>query len=298
VFTVREIYEENLKMRIFISWSGTTSKALAEVLRIWLPAVIQAVRPYYTPADIEKGARWSTEIANELEASQIGIICLTPDNLKSAWIMFEAGALAKNLGRAKVCPLLFGLDFSQVEGPLLQFQAAKFEKGDIKRLVRMINAELGDDALDIDVLDKVFELWWPQLQESAMRALKEHVSSNPAPTRTDRELIEEMLVIVRALPQLGLRSDQVRPRLSNRVLNDLAETYCEMIQEIIDTDAIAPLYNWLKSIGTSIADILESHSDHLPEYTRLRAMVQETNAALSDLITGPRDEPQAGLMGG
>jgi len=69
-------------MKVFISWSGDLSKCLAEVLRQWLPAVIQAVKPYYSPDDITKGARWTTEIAKELEEASLGIICLTQDNLE------------------------------------------------------------------------------------------------------------------------------------------------------------------------------------------------------------------------
>jgi hypothetical protein len=77
-------------MRVFISWSGETSKLLAEILRQWLPAVIQAVKPYYSPDDITKGTRWSGEIAKILEESKIGLICLTGQNLDAPWIMFEA----------------------------------------------------------------------------------------------------------------------------------------------------------------------------------------------------------------
>ena len=58
-------------MKVFISWSGELSKTLAEILKRWLPAVIQAVKPYYTPDDITKGVRWNTDIAKELEESQV-----------------------------------------------------------------------------------------------------------------------------------------------------------------------------------------------------------------------------------
>src|SRR5215813_14335412 len=82
-------------MKVFISWSGERSKQLAEAIREWLPNVLQFVKPYFTPADIEKGARWASEISKELEQSKIGIIAMTEENLTSPWIMFEAGAISK-----------------------------------------------------------------------------------------------------------------------------------------------------------------------------------------------------------
>ena len=75
-------------MRVFISWSGAHSEKLGEVLRNWLPSVLQLVKPYFTPSDIEKGARWNTEIAKELETAEVGILCVTRDNLHSDWVMF------------------------------------------------------------------------------------------------------------------------------------------------------------------------------------------------------------------
>lgn len=35
--------------------------------------------------------------------------------------MFEAGALTKSLTVARVCPLLFGVEPSDIKGPLVQF---------------------------------------------------------------------------------------------------------------------------------------------------------------------------------
>ena len=111
-------------MKVFICWSGSTSKRLAEIFRDWIPAVIQAIKPYFSPEDIEKGARWLPEISRELEESVAGIICLTRDNLEAPWIMFEAGALSKSVKRARIIPLLFDIEATDIKGPLLQFQTA------------------------------------------------------------------------------------------------------------------------------------------------------------------------------
>lgn len=56
--------------------------------------VIQAVDPWMS-AELQKGARWGTEVAKTLEQSRFGIVCLTKENLNENWILFEAGALSK-----------------------------------------------------------------------------------------------------------------------------------------------------------------------------------------------------------
>ena len=82
-------------MKVFIHWSGERSKQLGEAIREWLPNVLQFVKPYFSPADIDKGARWANEISKELEQSKIGIIAMTDENRTNPWIMFETGAISK-----------------------------------------------------------------------------------------------------------------------------------------------------------------------------------------------------------
>jgi hypothetical protein len=82
-------------MKVFISWSGSLSKSVAEKLRPWMREIIQGLEPFVSSLDIQKGNLWLTELMNELEGSSIGIICLTKENLNSKWLLFEAGALFK-----------------------------------------------------------------------------------------------------------------------------------------------------------------------------------------------------------
>ncbi|SPE27148.1 hypothetical protein SBA5_580027 [Candidatus Sulfotelmatomonas gaucii] len=185
-------------MKVFLSWSGDRSKAIAEIMRNWLPSVLQAVRPYFSPDDVSKGSRWSSEIAKELEASRIALLFITPENPEAPWLVFEAGALSKNLDRSKVCPLLFGnIDPTDIKGPLVQFQAAKFDKVEMKRVLKMINTELGEAALNADDLESVFEMWWPKLDEQVSERLREIAESDETAKRPDRDLLEEILGLTR-----------------------------------------------------------------------------------------------------
>jgi hypothetical protein len=184
-------------MKVFISWSGTNSKKLGEVLRNWLPAVLQLIKPYFTPSDVEKGTNWNTEITKELESCGVGILCVTRDNLHSDWIMFEAGALSKSLEKAHVCPVLFGIHNTDLAGPLKQFQTTEFNKDDFRKLVSVINTKLKENKLPQKVLDSVFEKWWPELETQINEILDELGEAATEPIRSDRELIEEILELSR-----------------------------------------------------------------------------------------------------
>ncbi len=226
-------------MKVFISWSGETSKAIAEILRQWLPSVIQVVRPYYSPDDITKGTRWSSEIAKELEESAVGLICLTKDNLISPWIMFEAGALSKNIDRSKVCPLLFGVDPTDIEGPLVQFQAARFTKEEVKKVVRMINTELADGALSGEVFDGVFEMWWPKLEERIQTELKKAGSLNDKDVRGERDILEEILSLTRRISLARERSAQPGFKFPPEAVHDLVYGLVNAISALYQKDDLA-----------------------------------------------------------
>lgn len=186
-------------MELFISWSGTKSKKIAEVIREWIPCVIQVVKPYYTPNDIDKGQRWGAEISKKLESSKVGIIVLTPANLNAPWLMFEAGALSKSFENSSVCPLLFGVSPADIKGPLLQFQCSTFGETEVFKLLTSINNNLNENKLEEKTLSSTFTVFWPQLKERIDAIVSEPEDSEVKPTsRSDREILEEILKLSRA----------------------------------------------------------------------------------------------------
>jgi hypothetical protein len=184
-------------MEIFISWSGKRSGAMAEALRDWLPMIINAARPFLSSSDIDKGSRWSTEIAGRLAKAKAGIICLTPSNLKSEWLLFEAGALSKTLVDTHVCTLLIGMKPTDVKGPLSQFQATSTSQGDILQLVRTLNSKLAESAVSENQLEKAFELLWSAL-DKRIKSLPMDEGA-PSPKRSPDDMLDEILEIVRKL---------------------------------------------------------------------------------------------------
>jgi hypothetical protein len=191
-------------MKVFISWSGTVSHRVAVVFREWLPSVIQSVEPYVSSEDIDKGARWSTDIAGELHSSTYGILCLTKDNILAPWINFEAGALGKSIDKSRVSPFLFRLKRSEVEGPILQFQSTIFERDDVLKLLKSINTACSPDGLEEVRLEKSFEVWWPEL-EKQLNAIEELQTESvdaqpdvtPPPTEMVARVLEEILELTR-----------------------------------------------------------------------------------------------------
>jgi hypothetical protein len=185
-------------MKVFISWSGKRSKETAEILSSWIRQVIQAAETWIS-LDIEKGSRWNEKINKELEQTKVGIICLNKDNLTSEWILFEAGALSKT-SDAHVCTFLLDINPADIKPPLGQFQHTLFTKEDVNKLMHTINKKIKDqneNFLPEKDLDKIFNVFWPIL-EGELNNIKKVSSEASKQTRTDRELLEEILQIVRS----------------------------------------------------------------------------------------------------
>jgi hypothetical protein len=166
-------------------------------------------------ADIEKGARWATDIAVQFEECRVGLICLTPENLSSPWLLFEAGALSKTLDKTFVCPYLLNLQPTDVQPPLSQFQATTAKKEETRKLLQTINKALEDRALQPAQVNAAFEKWWPDLEKC--------LNSVPMPQkpqarkRTDRDKLREVPEIVRTLAKTPLASP---PGIGGRVVSD------------------------------------------------------------------------------
>jgi hypothetical protein len=196
-------------MKVFIGWSGQMSKAVALALKGWLPYVINAVDPWMSDIDIGKGTPWMDKLRRQLEATQVGIICLTPENLQAPWVLFEAGALSKKLDyRTLVCPYLFEVAQTGLKEPLVHFQSTNADKEDTRKLLVTINKALRNRALTEILLDNAFERQWPFL-ENMLKAIPRTTSEAP-PRRSDREILEEVLDLARtqARQRLGSSATQ------------------------------------------------------------------------------------------
>jgi hypothetical protein len=152
------------QLKVFLSWSGDHSRKVAAALERWLPNVLQAVEPFMSDEDISLGKRWSSEIARELDRTQVGLVIITRTNVEAPWLNYEAGALGRTLAEDKVMPLLFGLSPQEVtRGPLAQYQLKSWSEETARSLVVLLNQET-TTPIDNRRLDVLFGHWWPELQ--------------------------------------------------------------------------------------------------------------------------------------
>lgn len=289
---------EEKSMKVFISWSGNISHKVGMIFREWLPSVIQSLEPYVSSEDIDKGARWSSDIAKELENSTFGILCVTKDNLYAPWLSFEAGALSKTMDKSFVTPFLFDIKRSEVNGPILQFQSTVFEKDDIKKLMHTLNKACGENGISSSMLDKAFEVWYPTL-ESELNKLKEcDENAIEIPSKEQMhstEIIEEILELSRDNQKLlrnpdmkliesidGLKEqmDLISSRLVRNIDREerkMNRKYRVMFMEelihsilpecqkqyalLITLSMIQDKFPWLYNIGKELLDILSSQQD-------------------------------------
>jgi hypothetical protein len=144
--------------------------------------------------DLQKGADWNQTLTSELEATSFGLFCLTPENLSSPWLLFEAGAIARRPGLKRVFTHLFDLADNDVPWPLAQFQSTKSTRDDLFKMVVDIN-RLFPDPLDKGILQTAFDRGWPDF-ESAFAAIPSTAEEERPKSKTDL-MLEEIVMHIR-----------------------------------------------------------------------------------------------------
>jgi hypothetical protein len=185
-------------MKLLVSWSGPTSNEIAKAFRKWINMINQSIEPYMSEEDIEKGSRWSAGLSRQLEQTNYGVIVLTPENTKSEWLHFEAGAIARSVDESRVSPILIGLKPLDVRLPLSQFQLTEFHKQDVWKLVKSINTAAGAGAKSDELLQRMFEALWPKFEEEVVSLAKNLTAPQPAASVPLLDtILQELLTLVR-----------------------------------------------------------------------------------------------------
>jgi hypothetical protein len=204
---------------VFLAWSGTRSHQVARALHEWLPHVVQRARPWVSSMNIESGRRWRDEVARQLGSIRVGILCLTPDNLRAPWINFEAGALSRMVDDdSRVIPYFMDLAPTEISDPLAMFQGCTADEDGTRKLVDSVNA-----AMDVKVdLAVTFGALWPKLRDQLQQIRESRASMAGAPAkRPDSEILNEILERVRSIerqePSTAARESPHAPQASDEL---------------------------------------------------------------------------------
>ena len=249
-------------MKIFISWSGDRSRAVAEFFGSWIKCVLQASRPWISTQDIDQGSIWFSEVNDQLKDTSIGVVFLTQENKAQPWILFESGALAKGLSSARVCIFLVDLQSKDVENPLAQLNHTIPDKQGVWRLVRTLNGCLGEYALDTKTVEAVFETYWPQFRQRYREILEENPYTEKIKARDDASIISEILEASRSLSRrfriiednlrvssslnlnknlLDVNNKDIKTKLESTKFTELSENerlellnfYCQSVDQLV-----------------------------------------------------------------
>ncbi|MEE7545750.1 toll/interleukin-1 receptor domain-containing protein [Xanthomonas sp. Kuri4-1] len=250
-------------MKVFISWSGDRSREVANLLREWLSCVIQAVKPWVSTRDIDRGSLWFGEISTQLQDATVGIICLTQQNKNAPWILFEAGALAKGLSTARVCTFLIDLEPADIKDPLAQFNHTQKGKESMYSLAITLNSSLGEEGLDDKTLTQVFETYWPQFEEKFEAVLRRTPDPEPEPKRKQDDVLAEILQVARSTANRvsRLELEEESRRQSIMVSNDMAHGVAGRYSNSLAARSIA---NKLAKAGTPLELIVRELRDAVP----------------------------------
>jgi hypothetical protein len=183
-------------VKVFLSWSGTRSRMVAQELGPWLKKVVQSVE-YWISTDMERGVKWLSHLNDSLDAHSFGIICVTSGNVNAPWINYEAGALAKHLGEGgRVIPYLDFRSASDLKDPLAQFNASVANREGTWDVAKTLN-KYAEFAQDEPTLAEAFDLWWPKLSNRLSEITS---TSTKAPARrSEEEKVDDILDILRDL---------------------------------------------------------------------------------------------------
>lgn len=282
-------------MHLFLSWSGERSRGVAEALRQWIPMVLQSVEVWMSASDIEKGAHWDGAIAEQLSNADMGVVCLTPENINRPWILFEAGALAKRVTRARVCTYLFSLQPHDLAPPLGLFQHTVATPEDTRKLLHSLNTAL-DKQLNADTVDALFDSTWPSVY-AKLKAIPDPTDTAPASRSLD-DMVAELLDISRARTSTAT-VDTVLSKLQHIELalfilsyRTLGRTAFERVAFSI-LDASQRLYKGneqtdalVKGAWDTFRGIVEQH-----EQTRRDEMAKSSSLEETADKTAPKDGP-------
>jgi len=197
-------------MKIFLSWSGNRSKYIASCLNKWIPNMVPHMNIWFSEKDIQKGKIWFEEIQKALtdDETVCSLLCLTPENIHSDWINFEAGCFLGKIGHGGIFTLLYEVKAEDITFPLAAFQKTSLKKKDFKKMIQTLNKSSGLNKIKNNQLDYLFSNAWKELEKELKKVPKSESPEKIPDKRSDSEIIREVLATVRSMKESQSESDK------------------------------------------------------------------------------------------
>jgi hypothetical protein len=187
-------------MKVFLSWSGGRSGAVATALKELLPSMIHPVSCWMSDASMAKGRPWFEQLKGALDDIVFGIFCVTPENEPSVWLQWEAGFLSSkaSIGDRRVAPLAIGMSKGALNGPLSIYQATDATRVDVLRLVKDINLALPEgQRIAESTLETTYGFIWPELETRIKAAIALPVAAPTPPTPSTGDQLAQIVALLR-----------------------------------------------------------------------------------------------------
>ena len=161
--------------KIFISWSGDNSKTIAREVKRALEEMIfigTGLECFVSDVNISAGDDWWNKIKSELKKCELGIVCITKENIKAPWVFFESGAMiARDL---KLIPLLFNCNIKALSNtPIASKNMVDFYNQEkFINMILSINKDLQLIQIDDNSLKIVAEDGYKKLAAQLTPTLK------------------------------------------------------------------------------------------------------------------------------
>lgn len=162
--------------KIFISWSGKSSKKIAIELKNILEKKIFVstdLECFVSTIDIASGDDWWNKIKTELKKCKQGILCVTKENIKAPWIFYEAGAMVAR--DVPTIPLLFNCSIVALErSPIKGKQCVDFyDQQQFVKMISDINSKMDLLPVNKQQLDPIAKAAYEELKKALQPTLKQ-----------------------------------------------------------------------------------------------------------------------------
>lgn len=254
-------------------------------MKQWVGQVFQSAVVFVSEEDISAGTNWSERIKMELANTNIGIICVTPENQDAKWINFEMGALSKAVDgdNTRVIPTLIGFDnLGQLGQPASSFNMTMLDHQGLRSIAKSLNEVIDPEMKREETkLASVVDVWWGQFEDdfAAAIAIDPKTTTN---VQDESQMIREILGTVRELQKHG--------GVINSVQNFMYSTPASSRHDFALTggmtkaDAIGVISKYLAKNMGHIESTLEQKSDGVVVLTSSKPLTVKLQEGLQEFV--------------